>query len=323
MIETRFSVIVIGKSIDECVPAIDSVKKIANENVEIICVTGNNPSFQRNQGAAIAKGNYLLFLDNDSVANERLLYYYSDSISFYKNIDIIGGPSVFSVVKATPFKSAVQIILCSIFALGFSKSRYIPIGDIRLSSEKELILCNMCVKKSVFDAVGGFDPLLYPNEENEFLNRLGSNYNIYYHPLASVYRPVRSTMYLFIKQMFIYGQSRAVHFVKTPGFFEFIYTIPSLFFLYVISLFIVFNTFSNLFFFYVYGLPFIFYCFLSVASAVLNGSIYRKRALLISVFLFFICHMSYGVGFLTWFLKSKPKPPDLKIIKSHSILEFR
>jgi hypothetical protein len=46
---------------------------------------------------------------------------------------------------------------------------------MREAGEKDLILCNLMVCREAFLELGGFDPRLYPNEENEFLNRFNDS----------------------------------------------------------------------------------------------------------------------------------------------------
>ncbi len=53
-----------------------------------------------------------------------------------------------------------------------SRARYRAVGGRRRCGEKELILCNLLLSRKVFLSNGGFREDLYPNEENEFLNRL-------------------------------------------------------------------------------------------------------------------------------------------------------
>jgi hypothetical protein len=81
---------------------------------------------------------------------------------------------------------------------------------LRESDERELILCNLMVRRSAFKASGGFSERLYPNEENlllERLRRLGEK--ILYEPGAIVSRPApRAGRELFLK-VFRYGRGRA------------------------------------------------------------------------------------------------------------------
>jgi cellulose synthase/poly-beta-1,6-N-acetylglucosamine synthase-like glycosyltransferase len=87
----------------------------------------------------------------------------------------------------------------------------------RDSSEKELILCNLMVRRDVFMAQGGFRQDLYPNEENEFLNRLAdSGWRVRYLPQAAVRRPRRENVSAFGLQAFRYGRGRMNQLLANP-----------------------------------------------------------------------------------------------------------
>ena len=58
------------------------------------------------------------------------------------------------------------------FAFGPSRARYAKVGDLRESSEKELILCNLAACRGPMLELGGFNELLYPNEENALMDEL-------------------------------------------------------------------------------------------------------------------------------------------------------
>lgn len=73
-----------------------------------------------------------------------------------------------------------------------------------------MILCNLAVRRDVFREHGGFNESLYPNEENEFLERLTTDGYILLHvPSMYVMRSQRKTVWEFVRQMFNYGRGRA------------------------------------------------------------------------------------------------------------------
>ncbi len=65
------------------------------------------------------------------------------------------------------------------------------------------------MRRSAFESIGGFNPALYPNEENEFLERLRlSAYHLLYHPEARVEREVEKSLWAFLGSIFGYGTGR-------------------------------------------------------------------------------------------------------------------
>jgi hypothetical protein len=100
-------------------------------------------------------------------------------------------------------------VLGSYFGSMSARARYRALGEPRLSGEKELILCNLMIRRARFSALGGFREDLYPNEENEFLNRLqAAGGRLCYSPWAVVERPRRGTLAAFAAQAFNYGRGR-------------------------------------------------------------------------------------------------------------------
>jgi GT2 family glycosyltransferase len=293
-----FTLIVVGKSIGECQIALNSTKNLSYKNFNILVSIGKNPSAQRNKASKSAKGDYLLFLDNDSEVDNSLLDRYIEIIEGKNFPDIIGGPAIYHS-SSSFFKNSIKIISNSTFGFAFSRARYTPIGEIRKSDEKELILCNLCIKKEFFFQYRGFSPKLYPNEENEFLNRVQKSSVIYYHPLAIVRREAIGSFKEFALKFTRYGQGRAKHYINHPSHFKFIYILPSIMFIYVLTLpFLILN-------FHYAAIPLILYLILSSITSGFNCYTKPRRSIALTTAMFFIGHILYGVGFLSYFFKVK------------------
>jgi cellulose synthase/poly-beta-1,6-N-acetylglucosamine synthase-like glycosyltransferase len=117
------------------------------------------------------------------------------------------------------------------------RNRYAAIGAVKQATEKDLILCNMMVRRKTFLKEGGFRKDLYPNEENEFLNRLlHSQYRLVYDPGAAVFRHRRKNLGDFCYQAFRYGRGRAQQMKVYPCLSDLVHLIPAFFLFYVLSL---------------------------------------------------------------------------------------
>ena len=266
---------------------------------EIIIAVGTNPSKQRNLGVAGAKGNIIYFLDDDSSPDKGNIQRALAIFKKYKKAAVVGGPDLTPADDSFLGKS-FGAVFASVFASGKSSSRYKKTGSIRLSGEKELILCNMFIKKSVFTAEGGFRHDIYPNEENEFLSRIAKKgHKIIYDPDISIKRKRRRNYFRFIKQCFTYGKGRADQSLAifVPG--DIVNFVPAIFFLYVVSLYFVCSS-------VLYAIPALLYLVLSAAFSVIAAV--KAKNILFAVIMplnFFTLHFMYGAGII-WGLIRKP-----------------
>lgn len=90
------------------------------------------------------------------------------------------------------------------------RNRYRSTGTLRRTTEQELILCNLAFRRELFLASGGFDERLYPNEENELLDRISAaGHKLMHDPAMAVVRSQRPTLSAFMRQMRSYGRGRA------------------------------------------------------------------------------------------------------------------
>ena len=98
------------RSRSEHCPALDSIKKLAypEDLIEVLLVAGSNPSAQRNEAAAKAKGDILYFLDNDSILHLRALSTLVDALEDYPEASGIGGPAIPTTATEPQTHSSVK-----------------------------------------------------------------------------------------------------------------------------------------------------------------------------------------------------------------------
>ncbi len=189
-----------------CGCLVDSALPVAP--FELLVARGRSPSAQRNAAVGTARGKYVLFLDDDSEPAPGLVDLYRSVLESDSSIAAVGGPAV--PRPAGIFQRVTALLLGEPLVMGRSASRYRQVGEVRPTDERELILCNMAVRRDVFLALGGFDERLFPNEENEFLERLThAGYRAVYHPQAVVHRPQWQTVGGLLRKVFSYGRGRA------------------------------------------------------------------------------------------------------------------
>lgn len=319
--------------------------------IEVFVDQGFNPSRQRNEAAKKAKGEILYFLDNDSEIDKKTFKravavfrgkiipikipqargfsffprWLSDLIidrffsgTIYKGeIGVVGGPNVWWR-KESFWSSLAGIILESFFAHYKMAARYRPIGSVRRAAEKELILCNLAVRRDVFKKAGGFNETLYPNEENELLNRMEkTGYQLIYHPGVLVFRPRREGFREILEAFFHYGRGRMEQ-IRVEGIWQSLPLLAPLFFLiYLLGLLFFHPWFAFL--------PLILYLGMGFGSAL--GFATRRKKPYLAIFLpplFLATHLSYGVGLLYGLATDlkKRKTERLKKIKVVKIKSF-
>lgn len=290
----RFSVIIPVKP-GGYVRALERLR-LANypaDSLEILVAEGRNPSRQRNQAAAEAVGDVLYFLDDDSLAGADFLsiaaQHYDDS-----QVAVVGGPSL-TPDSDTLLQHAFGMVFVSRFGGGGVRNRYRWHGGVRATGEHELILCNLSFRRELFHEIGGFDERLYPNEENELMDRIASSGRLLIHnPELAVERSQRRTVRAFARQLFGYGRGRAEQTIIS-GRIKAVAFAPPFFVLYLAAL--PWCRDSR------YWAPLALYLLLAGLFAVREGlrkRMFRAASLLPALFILF--HCAYGVGMIRGFL---------------------
>jgi GT2 family glycosyltransferase len=232
-----YSVVIASDSADKRLRSLEALVRLPrNERpAEVFVSVGRNPSRQRNQGVAKCRSPLVYFLDDDSEVlpgSPRLL-----ASHFQKGRTAVAGGPNLCPPDASPFEKTVSSVLASWMGSFSVRNRYAAIGSPKVATEKDLILCNMMVSRKAFLSEGGFREDLYPNEENEFLNRLlHSQYRLVYDPGAAVVRHRRKNLKDFCYQAFRYGRGRAQQMKVYPCLSDLVHLVPAFFDIYLLSL---------------------------------------------------------------------------------------
>jgi cellulose synthase/poly-beta-1,6-N-acetylglucosamine synthase-like glycosyltransferase len=293
---------------------------------EIIIVSGNQPSIQRNRAVEKAKGDIVFFLDNDSAIEPHSL---RKALSVFRadpSVAVVGGPSL-TPATDTFIQKCFNLVLSSIFAVGPRiRARYCATGTCRATDEYELILANMAIRRSVFKEVGGFNERMYPNEENILINNIRKKgYKTVYHPEMAVYRSQRKDVGQFVKQMLTYGRGRADQTFQQRDSFNLFSLLPVGFVLYLF--FLPFSFLSNVSGVMIYyPVPFILYLVLNVCFSILTALENRiPSSIPILVALYFIVHFFYGWGILVGSIRNllpKKRKSGKKWFKIDAIIKI-
>ncbi len=274
-------------------------------SLEILVAQGRQPSRQRNLAAAKAKGEWLLFLDADSRPVPGQLEIMLKAAQRW-DAAVVGGPNL-GTADQNWLQSVFSELQASRFGSGSSRARYARVGQSRLSGEKELILCNLLVRHDIFKRLGGFREDLYPNEENEFLDRLADlGQKQVYEPGAWLARPRRASIIEFSHQAFRYGRGRAqqsrIHF-QSGDFFRFLPLVG--FALALGSLIWLPRMAMLLWASYGFGVL--------LSSLALGARLIDLWAFLLSLMLYPLRHLSYAMGLAWGLLSRRPEALATKV----------
>ncbi|MDP7422247.1 MAG: glycosyl transferase family 2, partial [bacterium] len=178
-----------------------------------------------------------------------------------------------------------------------ARSKFASIGRARRASEFELILCNLSFRKEIIRKAGGFNELLYPNEENELLNRLEYiGYKFVYDPQAIINRSRRNNIWLLFRQIFGYGRGRMEHLMVNPSFFEPVFLAPMLFIFYLLLLPFFKARFLRE--------PLRWYSWLACGTGVMIALREEElAAFMVCPLIFLTVHIAYGMGLISGYLK--------------------
>lgn len=264
-----------------------------DELFEVLVAYGRQPSVQRNVAARDAKGEILYFLDDDSLVDPGFL---ERAASHYREpkVAAVGGPSL-TPATDSPLQRAIGTAFTSPVGGGGVRNRYRKSGSARYSNDSELILCNLSFRRDIFLTHEGLDERLYPNEENELMDRLQQEGHLLVHdPELAIVRSQRKTYRAYVKQMYGYGRGRGEQ-TLISGQVKPVSLVPSLFLIYILLLpFLIGGVGGSLFL-----LPLLCYLLIVAAASVAGSIAGRDLVLLPRLLLVFpTLHLVYGAGVL-------------------------
>jgi len=186
--------------------------------VQILVAIGRHPARQRNAALSRSTGSIIVFLDNDCVIGPG--YWEELERDFARaEVEVVGGPALLRP-EARGAEIAFHALLTHPLVVGPVRARYAALGEFRASSQTELILCNLAARREVFEKIGHLPVELYPNEENEWLDRAqAAGVGIYYDPALQVFRPQRETWAELARMLVRYGIGRTKQLQVSRGHF--------------------------------------------------------------------------------------------------------
>lgn len=304
--ELPFVTIIIPTRPGEAEPtALAAVRRLdyPPERLETIVARGQQPSVQRNTALRAARGDLIYFLDDDALPQPGNL---KRAVELFRepSVAMVGGPNL-CPSEAPLIERVFAVVLSSKLAFGPSAARYDSVGDVRATSEKELILCNLAARRASVLALGGFDEALYPNEENALMDELQKRGNeLIYDPEFVAHRRPRPTLRAFCKMLMTYGRGRAEQFRLHPTLGSTLNLVPPLFCAYLLLVLALGWRFPLGF------LPLALYALAVLAQTAKSVAHHGAPRSLLAAPLLVGAHVFYGLGFWRGLFTKLKAPGD-------------
>ncbi|OUR93711.1 hypothetical protein A9Q84_19815 [Halobacteriovorax marinus] len=252
------------------------------------------PGEVRNDLAKMVETPWICFLDDDVIVSDGYFKKVENILSTYSNLDIFGGPDA-SYPGEDSTETAISLALTSPIATAHSRKRHtVSKTDTQDATEQDLILCNLWMRTSLFQKENfSFDKRFFRNEENVLLHLLlKANKKAMYFGELFVHHKRKNNLFQMIITVMKSANFRAKSFMLFPDSFNFLYTVPSLFFLYIVTI-PFYECFLKLIPLFIYFLVLIYFTWKVCSSA-------NKMNLFFQVMLVqILINLSYGVGFIS------------------------
>lgn len=319
----KYSFIIPVKEVNDYIrESVPKILEIAREDYEIIIypdhgletneiwpktkqiASGRGPAVKRNLAVRDARGDFLIFIDDDAYPRKDILDVLDLDFSD-ESIAAVGGPAI--TPGADSFLQKVSgAVFLSHFSGGFPE-RYVPVGKKHLVVDWPTV--NLTVRKSAFLKAGGFDCNFWPGEDTKFcldvMDKLKENNKILYDPNVIVWHHRREGLLRHLKQVGGYGIHRGFFAKKYPKTsFKFRYFIPSFFLLFVFGGLILSLLSVNFKILYILG-----WIIYAIAMLLVLFDITRRQknlpVALYALVYVFLTHLIYGARFLQGFIFTK------------------
>ena len=161
----------------------------------LLVQSNKGPAAARNYGASVARGTFLIFIDDDCTPDPNWLLAIHTQLS--KTPDALLGGKTINRLRKNCFAATSQIILDSVYQ-HYNRD---PEKAYFFSSN------NMLVPKKLFRSIKGFDETMRTAEDRDLCDRLYlEKHRLVYAPRAIVYHAHDLTLATFFKQHFDYGR---------------------------------------------------------------------------------------------------------------------
>ena len=248
----------------------------------------SGPGPSRNYGAERSQGEYLIILDSDVIVPDNYLEIIQQELD-HEPCDAFGGPD-----RAHPSFTPIQK------AINYSMTSFFTTGGIRGGKQKLDKFYprsfNLGIKKSVYEALGGFAPMRYGEDIDLSTRIFKSGYSCRLFPEAFVYHKRRVKFSSFFKQVKHSGEARVILKNKYPETFKLVHLLPAAFVVGNLILIVL-----GIFHHWLWLVPILLYCLMVFCDSLIKNKDLVVAAL--SVPAAYVQLFGYGTGFLEAFGK--------------------
>ena len=183
--------------------------------------SNSGPGPSRNYGADRSQGEYLIILDSDVIVPENYLKTIKAELD-REPCDAFGGPDR-AHESFTPIQKAINYAMTSFFTTGGIRGGKHKMDKFYPRS------FNLGIKKSVYEALGGFAPMRYGEDIDLSTRIFKGGYSCRLFPEAFVYHKRRVKFSSFFRQVKHSGEARVVLRNKYPETFKLVHLLPAAF----------------------------------------------------------------------------------------------
>lgn len=267
--------------------------------VRVIPTGAVTPARKRDIALKHAEGRILAFLDDDAYPAKDWLTFAVENFQD-ENIAAVGGPAV-TPAEDSLLQRASGLVYASILVSGNFQYRYIP---MKRRQTEDYPSCNLLVRKSVLEELGGFRTDFWPGEDTklclDITRKLGKK--IIYDPRVLVYHHRRPLFLAHLRQIASYALHRGYFVKRYPQTsLRISYFLPSLF---------VAGALGGMVLSFIYAPLDAVYSFIMrlYLLVVLFFSLNRDVRLILPVFFgIILTHITYGSFFLEGLISKKLK----------------
>lgn len=265
------------------VPCKDVTEKYADKlPIHYYYKDNSGPGQTRNYGVERASGEYMLILDSDCILPGTFLEEVERELQ-HKEADAFGGPDR-AHESFTDVQKAINYAMTSFFTTGGIR------GGKKKMDKFYPRSFNMGVKKSVYQALGGFSKMRFGEDIDFSIRIFKGGYACRLFPEAWVWHKRRTDLKKFFKQVHNSGIARINLYKKYPESLKVVHLLPAVF-----TLGVVFLLLASLVCGWSLSLLVLFALIICIDSTLQNKSL---KIGLLSVVASFIQLTGYGTGFL-------------------------
>ncbi len=266
--------------------------------------SNSGPGPSRNYGAERSQGDYLIILDSDVIVPDNHLEAIKQELD-KAPADAFGGPDR-AHTSFTPIQKAINYSMTSFFTTGGIRGGKHKMDKFYPRS------FNLGIKKSVYEALGGFAPMRYGEDIDLSTRIFKGGYSCRLFPEAFVYHKRRVKFSSFFRQVKHSGEARVILKDKYPETFKPVHLLPAAFVASCVFLVVAFMAHLILAFFLKGRLSWWSLLWLApvllYATMVFIDSLTKNKSLkvaLLSVPAAFCQLFGYGLGFIGAFFSKK------------------